>query len=460
MSRFLVFLLLAGLSLSHVVASSVQEQAEFLAGMPLSRNSPLVPFQECADYRHYQQELQEQWAFCKRIRYESMQQWGHEHLGQNRATRGVVRYLFGGPDFLNAHAFFPNARIMVLGGLEPVGEVPPPETLTPEAMSVGLKALREALHNSLFCGYFITSEMRPQLLQGSFRGVLPVLFTELALTENQILSVEMVKPFGSPGVKILYARFDLRADTQPQILYYFQADLSNGKEGTRFLNWLGALGNGVSYLKAASYLLPLDSFSQTREFLLKTSALILQDDSGIPFADFHTDLWKVQLFGVYLEPLAVFKLHRDPAMETGYASSAYGGPLGFGVGYHVKARDANLLLATRINERKDSVAYPSAIIPMPEAMSTPTPTPKPTRTARSSKRPKPTPIPIRKALPVDANEEIEIRKALPVEEAPMDQSQPAPTPAVDAIPAPSEDKTLQPTGEPSQLPDPPALEKL
>ncbi len=460
MFRFFVFLLFAGLSLSRCSASSVQEQAEFLAGTPLPRTSSLAALQNHSDYQLHQRELQEQWAFCKRIRYEAMQLWGREHLGHDPSTRGVVRYLFGGPDFLNAHAFFPDARIMVLGGLEPVGEVPPPETLTPGAMAVGLKSLREALHTSLFCGYFITSEMKPQLLQGSFRGVLPVLFTELALTGNQILSVEIVKPFGSPGVKILYARFDPRADTQPQTLYYFQADLSNGKEAKHFLEWLGSLGEGASYLKAASYLLPLPSFSQTREFLLNTSSLILQDDSGIPFSEFHPDLWKIQLFGVYVEPLEVFRLHRDPFLETAYAGGDYAGPIPFGVGYHVNARDANLLLATRLKASTEAVAYPSVLSPMAAATPLPSPTPRPTRTPRPPKKPKPTPVPIRKALPVDSSEGVEIRKALPVETTPLEQPQPTLPAVMDQAPPSSTDRDHQPASDPTPPPDPTTLENL
>jgi len=449
MRHSLLLLLLSAFTLTVAAASSLQEQAEFLAGIPLSPGSTLTPLQHSSDYREHEKQLEDQWAFCKRLRYEEMQRWGREHLASDLSTRGVVRYLFGGPDFLNAHAFFPNARILVLGGLEPIGEVPPPETLAPETMAVGLKALREALHTSLFCGYFITSEMKPQLLQGSFRGVLPVLLTELALTGNQVISVERVQPFGSPGVKILYAHFDPRADTQPQSLYYFQADLSNGKEERAFLGWLGALGDGASYLKAASYLLPLPSFSETREFLLNSSTLILQDDSGIPITDFKPDLWKLQLFGTYLEPLPVFKLHADPALTAAYGSSAYGGAITFGVGYHVNPRDANLMLATRTNPHSESIAYPSVITPMPEATPTPTATPKPTRTPRL---PKPTPIPIERAIPV----EVEIRKALPVEQ-PAATSNMIPMPP-SAIPTPATE--IPAAGRATPLPEPAALQNL
>jgi len=394
-----------------IIASSVQEQADFLAGIPLPPSSLLAPLQRSPEYAQHQRELQEEWAFSRRLRYNAIMQWGREHLSNDPSTRGIVRYLFGGPDFLNAHAFFPDARIMVLGGLEPISEVPPPESLPLEVSMVGLKALRETLHTSLFCGYFITSEMKPQLLEGSFRGVLPVLLTELALTGNRILSVETTRPFGSPGVKILYARFDTRGDTQPQTLYYFQADLSNGSECHCFLNWLGDLGDGASYLKAASYLLPLDSFSETREFLLKTSTLILQDDSGIPFHDFQPNLWKIQLFGAYTDPLPIFKLQKDPFLDAAYHSADYAGPLSFGVGYHVNAVDANLLLATRLKATPSSIAYPSVIAPGEPSLPIPTP------------KPKPTPIPIRKALPIP------IRKAIPVNTPePQFRMNPLPTP--------------------------------
>ncbi len=395
--RIFLFFLLVGGAVPSLHSSSVQEQAEFLAGIPLPKNSKRASIQQTAAYREHQQELQKQWAFCRKLRYDAMQQWGYDHLRQDLSRCGIVRYLFGGPDFLNATAFFPDARIMVLGGLEPIGEMPDPETLDCARMAAGLKDLRNALHTSLFCGYFITSEMKPQLLQGSFHGVLPVLLTELALTGNRILSVEMVKPFGSSGVKILYAHYDPHADTQPQTLYYFQANLENGTECKRFLDWLGNFGEGASYLKAASYLLPLEAFSQARDFLLKTSTLILQDDSGIPFHDFPMDQWKIQLFGVYTAPLPIFKLAKEPELAAAFTSpSTYVGLLPFGVGYHVHTFDANLLLATRLHLPPEEITTPSMITPV--ALPTPTPTPMP--------------MPIRKALPV------EVRKALPVDVPP------------------------------------------
>ena len=401
---------LAALFCLHLAAGSVwsadstpREQAAFLAGLPLPKRSVLAPLQRSDNYRAHQRDLQEEWDFCRRARFEAMRQWIRDHLPHDGSSRGVVRYLFGGPDFLNVCAFFPEARITVLGGLEPVGEVPPPEVLDQAALGTALQSLRKALHTSLFCGYFITSEMKPQLAQGAFRGVLPVLYTELALTGHTIRSVSPIAPFGTTGVQIEYSR----AGGPVQTLYYFQADLSNGKECSRFLGWLGDLGPGASYLKAASYLLPRDAFSQTRTFLLKTSTLILQDDSGIPFRDFQPTEWTVLLFGTYNEPLEIFRRHREPELVEAYASQSYAGPLPFGAGYHVRPENANLLLAVRTTEAAITGRAPA---------------------------PRPSPVRIRKALPV------EIRKALPVDTPhPKHPPQDRPTPTPPPTPTPEPD---------------------
>jgi len=414
-------LLLWASVLSPAYSSSLQEQAEFLAGIPLPKQSNLSQLQQSPEYRDHQYQLQEQWAFCRRIRYDVMQQWGHEHLALNPASRGVLRYLFGGPDFLNAYAFFPDTRVMVLGGLEPVGDLPPPEALDPTALGAALKSLDEALHTSLFCGYFITSEMKPQLAKGSFQGVIPVLFTELALTGNIIESAQMIRPFGSPGVQIIYRRPGGPAQT----IYYFKADLSNGKECRNFLSWLGDLGPGSSYLKAASYLLPLDAFSDTRNFLLNTSQLILQDDSGIPYRDFKTGEWHIQLFGVYSDPLPIFKRRREAELQSAYDTIYFKGLLPFGAGYHVNAHDANLLLATRYlgNALQQPMPVMPLLAPVVAMSAVASPTPKPTT--------KPTPVKIRKALPVPIRKAILVRTPKPITKTELPQI-PTATPDVAA----------------------------
>ena len=416
--------------------SSPQEQAQFLAGIPLPRTSVLHGLQSSQEYGAHQRQLREQWEFCRRIRYEAMRRWASEHLARYPATRGVLRYLFGGPDFLNAYAFFPDARTMVLGGLEPVGEVPPPEALSPQELGPALTALDEALRTSLFAGYFITSEMKPQLAQGAFRGVLPVLYTELALTGNIVNTSAPERPFGAPGVRITYHR----PGGPEQTLWYFQADLSNGRECRNFLTWLGELGPGASYLKAASYLLPRGSFSETRNFLTRTSELILQDDSGLPFRSFLPGEWRLSLFGVYTEPLPIFNLQRDPALAGAYESPLRIGPLPFGAGYHVNAGDANLLLAVREDQARGSGPLSPGAPPAVAAFATPA------REPRMRVR-KALPVPIKKAIPVPTPRPTPQPVVAPV-------VTPAIVPVVAPTPAPTPSTTPQTPMAPSPIVEP------
>lgn len=338
--------------------STPREQAEFLAGLPLPPQSPLGTAQQQDAYKQHQKELADKWAFCRKARYEAMQKWGEENLSKVKGNKDVVRYLFGGPDFLNAYAFFPNARVMVLGGLEPVGEVPPPENLKGGTLSQSLASLRQALRTSLYCGYFITSEMGGQLHQGCFRGVLPVLYTELALTGNTVDSVNFEQPFGAPGVRITYHR----PGHSEQTLYYFQSNLANGEQCRRFLSWLGTLGEGATYLKAASYLLHGSEFSQVRDFLLGTSSVVVEDDSGIPYRHFAQGGWNIRLFGEYASPLPIFSGYAQRDFREAYKTSAYAGPIAFGAGYHVVPAHANILLATpgsgRPSVAKNDAAQP------------------------------------------------------------------------------------------------------
>ena len=339
--------------------STPREQAEFLAGLPLSSQSPLAAAQQGEAYRAHQKEISDKWAFCRKARYEAMQKWGEENLGKVKGSKEIVRYLFGGPDFLNAYAFFPNARVMVLGGLEPIGEVPPPEKLKPGMLAQSLASLRQALRTSLYCGYFITSEMGGQLHQGCFRGVLPVLYTELALTGNTVDSVNFEQPFGAPGVRITYHR----PGHSEQTLYYFQSNLANGEQCRRFLSWLGTQGEGATYLKAASYLLHGSEFSETRDFLLRTSSVVVEDDSGIPYRYFAQGGWDIRLFGEYASPLPIFSGYTQRDFREAYKTPAYAGPIAFGAGYHVVPAHANILLATP-GDGRPAVAKAEAAQPL------------------------------------------------------------------------------------------------
>ena len=354
--RLLFFFLFSGLLIATVFAQEIRraipvyaapdEVAQLLAGLPVIKGSPLLGLQLSKDYSAHNQSMKEAWKDYREQRYDPMRQWADREARLRIPTPAVVRYLFGGPDLLSVMAAFPEAPVYILCGKEPVGKIIPPETLWPEQLQMGLAGLREATSTFLHFGYFITIEMRAQMARGPFQGVLPLLLTFLALSDHQILAVDMISFGGSPGVRI---RFVERSGGNEQILFYAQTDLSNDASRS-FLKWLGSFGPGAAYLKAASYLLHEDDFSHAREFLLSNSTAILQDDSGIPLRFFELNNWTLYFFGDYKSPIELFRKYYQPDLYAAYTASPLRGPMPFGTGYQLNSGEsggANLLLAVR-----------------------------------------------------------------------------------------------------------------
>ena len=106
------------------------------------------------------------------------------------------------------------------------------------------------------------------------------------------------------------------------------------------------LGPGVTYLKAASYLLYEDYFSIIRNGILDNSGAVVEDDSGVPFKYFKPSLWDVVPFGNYTGPIGLFHEHYQPDLTEYYKKSSHE-PLPFGSGYKFVASVSSLLVAEK-----------------------------------------------------------------------------------------------------------------
>lgn len=129
-------------------------------------------------------------------------------------------------------------------------------------------------------------------------------------------------------------------------LYYFSTDLSNsGVAATGFLKFCATLAPASSLIKSASYLMHSPNFSSVRDFLLKNSATIVQDDSGIPVANFDPKTWRLFPFGNYKGPIAEF-----PGRYQRRAAELFDDapPIDFGIGYRWRPYETNLLLAVKL----------------------------------------------------------------------------------------------------------------
>jgi hypothetical protein len=326
--------------------------AKFLAGLPV-RDTPLESYSQDQAWADHATEFDHAWAKLEKSQLAKIRTWAPEFLGDAYAERCPMFYMFSGPDFLYAQAFFPNASTYILCGTEPVGAIPDIPKVPRAVLHSSLGNLRKSLNSVLSFSFFITKDMKVDLTQTQLSGTLPILYVFLARSGCRIESVESVAldkagEFATgkgttPGVKIRF----FGANGRDQTLYYFTTDLGNWgiKAQPGFMKFCEQQGQGVSLLKAASYLMHEGGFSDVRDFLLRRSKLILQDDSGIPHRYFPPEKWLIRYCGNYVGPIDLFKKYPQPDLATAHKSS-HPVPIEFGFGYQWHSSRSSLMIAT------------------------------------------------------------------------------------------------------------------
>ena len=336
--------------------ASANDMARFLAGLPPDAESPLAPFTREGSWQQHARYFDNAWKGLDSRQLSRIREWSKENLAVRQPT---TFYMFSGPDFLYADAFFPGSATYVLSGLEPVGRLPEIKHISRRTLPGVLGHLRASTGSVLRISFFLTNQMRAQLHYAQLNGTLPILYTFLARSGKTITDVEFVtlEPDGSRkpsdgepiknvpnGVKIAFTS----ADGKPQTLYYFSTDVSNGG------------------FKSSGFLKFCEQARHRRrvreERLLSHAQRQLLDGARVPAHAFGHDragrhgraraLLQVRRLGAApVRPLS--RAHRPvqrplsaAALRTSSARSR-AKPIAFGVGYRWRPNEFNLLLATR-----------------------------------------------------------------------------------------------------------------
>jgi hypothetical protein len=355
MKRLWVVLLLTLAFSAAVRAVSPTELGAFLAGRQLPPSSPLAALQDSGEYRQHAREYAAQWYRYDDLYFAPMRSWASTELVPRIGPTSQVTYMFGGPDLVSALALFPEARLYALGGLEPVGKLTNPLSLTPEELHASLAMLRKSTEVIMNFSHFITKDMKTELAASHFQGVFPIMLVFLSFTDARIdlaerLSLQrdgtLAPGEGSGGQEALRIVFRPAPGVPPAEVVYLQANLADSalKSNPAILEWLKSRGRATGYLKAASYLMHSGGFSTIRDFLLGHCSSIVQDDSGIPLSVFQARDWRVIHFGNYTTPLEIFRKYNQPALRSLYDSGA-GLTLPFGFGYRWQRGESTLLAA-------------------------------------------------------------------------------------------------------------------
>lgn len=348
---FLVFTSLPALTQA---APSPDDQARFLAGLNVD-GSALEPLARDPAWEEHAAEFHRAWSDLEERQLAPIRIWMPTALSFIHADPSPLFYLFSGPDFLYANAFFPKAQTYILCGQEPVGQIPDVAVLSEGSRASALKNLRKALNAILSYSFFITADMKSDLTQTQLSGTLPVLYVFLARLGCHITEVELVRlndageitqeKSNTPGVRIRF----LGTSGQQQTLYYFTSDLSNWgiKKSPGFISFCQKHGQGNALVKAASYLMHLNEFSTARDFLLSNTRSIIQDDSGVPWKFFKQEEWLLNLYGNYPGPISLFTKHDQPDLHAAFATTRTG-DLPFGVGYQWRPGVSSVIVGTSL----------------------------------------------------------------------------------------------------------------
>ena len=250
--------------------ASHTDVARFLAGMQPSETSPLAVLAKSKGWQNHARTMNQAWKSIDKRQLSKIRPWSAEHLPNPSKT---LFYMFSGPDYLYANAFFPKATTIIMAGLELVGSEPDVTKLSLGRRNARLGHLRSSLNTILRMSYFITSDMARKLSGRGFKGTLPVIYVFLARAGKTIEAVSHHKVNNDgtlttlQGDDIKKARavkitFSEGAGREKRVVYYFRTDLSDKAIAAKggFLNFLGRLGEGDAFVKSASYLLHYSSF--------------------------------------------------------------------------------------------------------------------------------------------------------------------------------------------------------
>lgn len=335
------------------------DTARFIAGMQPEAGSTLADQSARPEWVKYAASFDKNWAKLDSTRIAPVRKWVSEDL--RTGTSSTVFYPFSGPDFLHATTFFPDAETYLLVALEPVGSAPDFHQMTPDAMDQFFVTVDRSLDSLLSFSFFKTNNMKVDVKR-DLEGTLPILLLFLARTGNRIDDVKPVEVDGegsiveagtatlaagarpAKGVDILFRT----ADGSQKHLYYFSVNLHNDYlKKSVFKGYMAKLSGVNTYLKSASYLMHKNYFSTVRNAILDHSALLVQDDSGIPYHFIKPNKWDVSLYGVYSSPIAMFKDHKEPDLVDAYKEANRAKFLPFGIGYNWRAGKSNLLVARK-----------------------------------------------------------------------------------------------------------------
>jgi hypothetical protein len=343
------------------INTSRNSVAQFLAGKKQGVRNEITKYQDSSVWKGYSKQIGSKWSGLEKSRISAYNQFRDRELNEINNRTNTLFYPFGGPDFLHAAVFFPNADVYVLIGLEKVGSLPGVQNMEGDsAMIKYFNNLKGSINTVLSISFFITKDMKIDFKEMELDGILPILLIFCVRTGHEVADIKGAR-IDESGNIATFATEQFQRTTGVEItlkgdggkfkkLYYFSKNLADVsfKPNTGFYTFVKKLGTFTTYLKAASYLMHNDQeFSNISSVILNQSRYVIQDDSGIPLRLFNPKTWELFFYGYYDKPINLFSNKLQPDLAQVYQDSTRVRNLGFGIGYQHHKGKSNMMIAKR-----------------------------------------------------------------------------------------------------------------
>lgn len=337
--------------------------ARYLAGMEVREQSVLWPKTKEPRYREHQRFMDSLWDKIQKSTIDVIVPWRDANV-PSVSSRATAFYPLSGADFINLYTFFPNSRRYLMIAMEPEGNVSLLRDHESQRLINGLTPIEKGIYLYGVNNYFQSKVMAQEMTNTLLPGTTPALLIFMARMGLVIKSVDNVVigdsgdlvSLANPPVKhekgkIYGTRicFTGRDGSARELVYLSMKIGSRSVDpSTPEGKYLGRLHNMKTMMKSAVYLLHHRPFDGVRDFILKRSILMVQDDSGIPYR-FFTQGWSVSLYGKYRPAMALKYCMpvSQPDLKDRYLAGAPLIPFNFGYGILFGPGQSNLMVAKK-----------------------------------------------------------------------------------------------------------------
>ena len=336
----------------------------FLAGLPLDEKNQFVKLSQSASYKAYARTINSYWEKIDSDYLKKVNPFKAEFMPQKSAANTAF-YPLSGADFVNLHAFYPDAVSNIMVGLEPPGKITDPNTLSPEQLKAGLNSIQSMVGEMASQNYFTRKRMKREFANPHFSGTSPVLLifmtrlglniVELDKTGKLISETEThianKNPDKIEAVRIYYHK---QNEKYSRDLVFFKMYINENSADTNTPEgkFFASQGNFNLLLKSAEYVLQLPIYEKFIETILRKTDTVVQDDSAIPYSAFNKAQWNSNVFGVYTARARLQNTPNVPDqvdLQNEFNLNAKMLPFKYGYGVLKGNNKSNLMILARKN---------------------------------------------------------------------------------------------------------------